>query len=139
MFLALAVIFTMLFTANAMGAPNDFFSKDSGATYNEEFHGVEVVTKIPNYKLTFQTVKIAKEDYIYAKRVTAEIIEKVKKYVDYRKVNQGANYNLYAAKELGEYLLLYFTEPGVMDGGFGLIYSNKLKKIIGCFAIGEMG
>jgi len=40
---------------------------------------------------------------------------------------------------LGNYILLYFNEPKIADGGFEMVYSKKLKKIIGFFSAGYKG
>ena len=140
--LILSVIFALTSQINAMSSPDDFFTRDPEATYDERFTDIEVVIEIPGYKLDPQNalaIPIGKEEYEYAQRINSEILEKAKKYTKYNSINITKDYHIYAAKDLGNYILLYFDEPEVMDGGFELIYSKKLNKIIGTFSAGHKG
>ncbi|MBF0411038.1 MAG: hypothetical protein HQM10_27095 [Candidatus Riflebacteria bacterium] len=46
---------------------------------------------------------------------------------------------VYATRKVGEYFLLWVTEPDVMDGGFELIYSIEKNRIVGTFFGGYKG
>lgn len=138
----LSIIFTLLFFPFAMSSTNDFFTKDPDAIYDKSFTNMDVVIEIPGYKLDPQralAIPLGTEEYEYAKRIDPDILEKAKKYVKFLKMNVASDYLLYAAKDLGKYILLYFNEPKVMDSGFELIYSKKLKRIIGSFSAGYKG
>lgn len=129
------VIFAVASLFNAFGSSDDFFSRDPEATYDKNYQNLDLIIEVPGYKLTPEVMPpITKENSEYAKSMSPEIMEKAKKYVEYRKISHAANYNLYAAKDIGNYVLLYFTEPEVIDGFFELIYSRKLGKIIGSFS-----
>lgn len=137
-----SVIIVLVSIANVMGSPDDFFSRDPEATYADSFINIEVVIEIPGYKLDPQSalaIPIEKEEYEYAQCINPKILEKAKKYVEYSKISATKDYYIYAAKDLDSYILLYFIELEVMDGDFELIYSKKLKKIIGCFSAGYKG
>lgn len=138
----LLIIITILLISNAVSSANNFFKKDPDSIYDESFTNMDVVIEIPGYKLDPQSalaIPIGKKEYEYAKHIDLDILEKAKKYVKYSKMNVATDYYLYAAKDLGKYILLYFNEPKVMDGGFEFIYSKELKRIIGSFTAGFKG
>lgn len=138
----LSLISILVLITNVAGSTDDFFTRDPEATYDENFKNIEVVVEIPGYKLDPESalaILIEKEECEYAQHINPEVLEKAKKYAEYSKISVTKDYHLYAAKDLGNYILLYFDEPKVMDGGFELIYSKKLEKIIGCFLGGYKG
>ncbi len=51
----------------------------------------------------------------------------------------NAQGNIYAARKVGAYILLWVNEPQVDDGGFELIYSIADKRIAGSFFAGYKG
>lgn len=119
---------------------NDFFAKDPQAVY-EKFGGIDYVIEIPGYKLDPQSalrISIEGKEYELAQRINPRILEKAKKYIEHTKTNT-TNYHIYAAKDLGNYILLYFNEPEIADGGFEMVYSKTLEKIIGFFSAGYRG
>ena len=125
---------------NAICFANDFFAKDPEAVY-EKSGNMELIIEIPGYKLDPQNalkISIEKKEYEYARHIHPNILDKAKKYIQYTRRNTE-DYVLYAAKDLGNYILLYFNEPKVADGGFEIIYSKKLEKIIGFFSAGYKG
>ncbi len=136
----LLLILTLGLLINAVCLANDFFVKDPEAVY-ERFGTVDYVIEIPGYKLDPQNalkISIEKKEYEYAQRINPKIIEKAKKYIEHTKINT-TDYQIYAAKDLGDYILLYFNEPEVADGGFEMVYSKRLEKIIGFFSAGYKG
>ncbi len=132
----------MVSVVTVIGSTDDFFIRDPEATYDKSFTNIEAVIEVPGYKLDPQNalaIQIGKEEYEYAQRINTEILEKAKKYIEYTGINITKDYHIYAAKDLGNYILLFFDEPEVKDGGFELIYSKKLGKIIGSFSAGYKG
>lgn len=133
-------ILTFGLLINAVSSANDFFAKDPDAVY-ENFGSMDYIIEIPGYKLdpiSALKISIKKKEYEYAQRINPEILEKAKKYIEYTKTNT-TDYHIYAAKDLGNYILLYFNEPEVADGGFEIVYSKRLEKIIGFFSAGYKG
>ncbi len=138
----LFIFLTLFAVVSVSGAADDFFARDPKAIYDEAYANIDVVIEIPGYKLDPQNalkISLEKEDYEKAGNMDLVILEKAKKYINYSKINTAKDYVLYAAKDLGEYVLLYFNEPEIMDGGFELIYSKELNKIIGSFSAGYKG
>ena len=133
-------ILTIGLLINAVCLANDFFAKDPEAVY-EKFGSMDYIIEIPGYKLDPQNalkISIEKKEYEYAKHINPKILEKAKKYIEYTKINT-TDYHIYAAKDLGDYILLYFNEPEVADGGFEMVYSKSLEIIIGFFSAGYKG
>ena len=133
-------ILTIGLLINAVCLANDFFAKDPEAVY-EKFGSMDYIIEIPGYKLDPQNalkISIEKKDYEHSQRINSEILKKAKHYIEYTKIS-AVNYHLYAAKDLGNYILLYFNEPEVADSGFEMVYSKRLKKIIGFFSAGYKG
>lgn len=120
--------------SDAPVSSDNYFIKDPEAIYDNRYKDIDLVIEIPGYKLNPQSELYAdKKDFEYANHIGPDILDKAKKYIEYRKINHSKTYHLSAAKELGEYILLYFAEPEVIDGGFELVWSKKLKRIIGEF------
>jgi len=142
--ICLSILLVSIFAlakSNAFASSDDFFIRDPEAIYDGDS---DLVVEIPGHKLIPEVMPPQqKEYYDYAKSISPEIMEKAKEYVAYRKINFFSDiaraYNIYAAKELGNYILLYFTLPEITDGFFELIYSKKLNKIIGTFPGVEAG
>ena len=133
-------ILTIGLLINAVCSANDFFAKDPEAVY-KKFGSMDYVIEIPGYKLDPQNalkISIEKKEYEYAQNINPQILEKAKKYIEYTKI-KTTDYHIYAAKDLGNYILLYFNEPEVADGGFEMVYSKSLEKIIGFFSAGYKG
>jgi hypothetical protein len=130
-------IFMMLVVTNAISSSDDFFTRDPEATYDKNYDNFDLVVEIPGHKLNPEIMPPQQKDDDYASHINPEILEKAEKYIEYRKINYRSDtarsYKIYAAKEFGNYILLYFTLPKITDGFFELIYSKKLKKIIGTF------
>ena len=140
----------LFFLTAAMGSENEFFSRDPNATYNENYPELNLVIEVPGQKLDPKSalaIPVKDAEYESARQIDPAILDKAKRYVEYKKLNFTDDYKLYAAKDLGGYILLYFQEGNskdgetvfVSDGGFELIYSNELKKIIGTFSAGYKG
>ncbi len=138
-----SVVFIFLSAANVMGSSDDFFAVDSDAVYDKDYPTLNLVIEIPGYKLdpmSALALGVEKEDRDRAKDFDPEILEKVKKYIgDEGGSKEESEYYLFAVKDLGDYILLYFSQPEIADGGFEFVYSKKLKKIIGQFSAGYKG
>ncbi|MBU1122157.1 MAG: hypothetical protein KKF54_05650 [Candidatus Omnitrophica bacterium] len=138
----IAILFALAFSIDARSSSNDFYAIDPNATYDKSFTNIEVVIEIPGYKLDpphALSISIGEKEYKYAQNINPEILEKANQYIKNKKLNSAKDYSLYAAKDLGDYVLLYFREPNIMDGGFELIYSKGLNSIIGTFVAGYKG
>ncbi|HQO58789.1 MAG TPA: hypothetical protein PLT76_08740 [Candidatus Omnitrophota bacterium] len=138
----LFIFLTLFAVVSASSATDDFFARDPKAIYDESYTNIDVVIEIPGYKLDPQNalkISLEKQDYENAGNMDSVILEKANKYINYSKINTAKDYVLYAVKDLGEYVLLYFHEPKIMDGGFELIYSKELNNIIGSFSAGYKG
>ncbi|HKJ33979.1 MAG TPA: hypothetical protein VKA34_19260 [Balneolales bacterium] len=100
-------ILTLGLLIDALCLANDFFVKDPEAVY-EKFGGIDYVIEIPGYKLDPQSalrISIEEKEYELAQRINPRILEKAKKYIEHTKTNT-TNYHIYAAKDLGNYILL---------------------------------
>lgn len=84
-------------------------------------------------------IPIGNKEQELAKNIEQEILEKAKKYIEFTKINTTPSHYLSAAKDLEDYILLYFSEPDIIDGGFEIVYSKKLQKIVGFFSAGYKG
>ena len=136
------VLLVITFPINMQIFANDFFAIDPDATYDESFSNIEVVIEIPGAKLDPKnalSISIGEDEYRYAQNLNPEILKKAKKYIKHKKLSPTKDFHLYAAKELNDYVLLYFRQPQIVDGGFELIYSKKLNSIIGTFVAGYKG
>lgn len=119
-----------------------FYVRDPKAEYDEGNISQDVVTAIPGCRLDPENalkIRLDENDYGNATEIDPEIMIKADKYIKMRKISKKTLYSLYAAKNINEYLLLYFSEEEIMDGGFELIYSKKLDRIIGRFIAGYKG
>ncbi len=117
----------------------EVFIKDPNAKYRKEKNWEDIVIGIPGQKLDIQSaikIEIGQEEFKFAQRIDRSIIEKAKIFI---KKYSSEEVELYAAKNLKGYILLYFFEGNVRDGGFEIIYSKELKRIIGRFEAGYKG
>jgi hypothetical protein len=123
-------------------AQNGFFERDPKAVYDDRTPGLDLVVRIPGQALDPESalrIEIGEKEFAAARALNPDIVNKVIRYNVHRRFSASENVTLYAVKESGDYLLLYFREPDVMDGGFELVYSKRLGKIIGRFPAGFKG
>lgn len=144
------ITFGLIFLPKVYSSDNGNFTRDPNASYDENYPDMNRVLEIPGYKLDPKNalaISIKKEEYEFAKDIDPMISDKARRYVENRKLNFTDDFKLYAAKDLGDYILLYFQEGNtkdghtviISDGGFELIYSKELEDIIGTFSAGYKG
>ncbi|NLI76524.1 MAG: hypothetical protein GX442_08785 [Candidatus Riflebacteria bacterium] len=87
-----------------------------------------------------QVIRPTPEDEALAASLPAEVFGAIDEYVKTRRqeIFHSAG-NVTAAHRIGDHLLLWVHEPGVMDGGFELIYSEEKRRIVGTFFTGYKG
>ncbi len=130
------------FTLFLFCASAGYFQRDPEAVYDDQYPGLDLVVRIPGQALDPESalkLEIGEKEFAAARTLDTDIVNKVIQYNVHRQFSASENVTLYAVKESGHYLLLYFREPDVMDGGFELVYSKKLRKIIGRFTAGYKG
>ncbi|MBN2200479.1 hypothetical protein JW777_00830 [bacterium] len=123
-------------------ASTGYFQRDPKAVYDDRTPGLDLVVRIPGQALdpaSALQLEIGEKEFAAARTLDTDIVNKVIRYNVHRRFSASENVTLYAVKESGDYLLLFFREPDVMDGGFELVYSKKLGKIIGRFTAGHRG
>ncbi len=119
---------------------NELYSRDPNVVYSEEDPDSNLIVEIPGYKLDphcGSMIAIGPPDREFARRIDPKVLAIASGYVLYGGLSFRGEFSLYAAKELGSYILLYFAEPAVVDGGFELVYSKELKNIVGMFFAGS--
>ena len=82
-----------------------------------------------------QLTLATKEDIGSVPSVGKEVHAAVRAYLEPREVE----WKLTAAREVGDYVLLWIAFPKIADGGVDLIYSIKAKCIVGTFLGGYRG
>ncbi len=135
--LALPALALLLFCSSA-----GYFQRDPKAVYDDRYPGLDLIVRIPGQALDPESalkLELGEKEFAAARTLDTDIVNKVIRYNVHHHFSASENVTLYAVKESGDYLLLYFREPDVMDGGFELVYSKKLKKIIGRFSAGHRG
>ncbi len=123
-------------------ASNGYFQRDPDAVYDDRTPALDLVVRIPGQALDPESalkLEIGEKEFAAAQTLDPDIVNKVIRYNVHHHFSASESVVLYAVKEAGGYLLLYFREPDVMDGGFELVYSKKLEKIIGRFSAGVKG
>lgn len=140
--LSLAFFIALCMVTDLVCLPDEYFTRDPAAVYDKTYESIDLIIEIPGYKLDAKSalsIPLEKEDYEYAQGIHQDILMKARQYVAYRNISEDGQYAIYAANDLGEYILLYFDEQEIRDGGFQLVYSKKLKRIIGSFSSGYKG
>ena len=98
------------------------------------------VVEIPNQKLDFKSCLAAKfgnaDDIAFAKTLPDEVVNESRKYIDSR---TKAESRIHAARQVGDFILIFVDEAHVADGGFEFVYSKKAKKVVGAFSAGYRG
>jgi hypothetical protein len=99
-----------------------------------------VVVEIPNQKLDIKSclsLRFGNENDIKTvKSLPEKVLREADKFI---KSRTKFKTRIYAAREIGDYILIFVNELGVADGGFEFIYSKKTKKVIGIFIAGYRG
>ncbi|HCU91207.1 MAG TPA: hypothetical protein DGR97_14750 [Gammaproteobacteria bacterium] len=124
---------------SVVAAPADeYYSRDPEVIYNDEYPELNLIVEIPGYKLDSQFVHahpIGKQEREYAQNIDSLVLDVATGYVIYGGLSFRDEFSLYAAKELGGYILLYFDEPALVGGGFQLVYAKRSKNIVGIFSL----
>jgi len=129
--------FYALFSAGTVTA-DEYYSRDPEVIYNEEYPELNLIVEIPGYKLDSQSVYlhlIGKQERECAQNIDSRVLDVATGYVIYGGLSFRDEFSLYAAKELGGYILLYFDEPALVGGGFQLVYAKRSKNIVGIFSL----
>ena len=98
------------------------------------------VLEIPNQKLDIETCRSEgfgnSDDRSFAETLTPAILDEAHLYIASIRTRET---HIYAAREIGDFILIFVDEPGVADGGFEFIYSKKSKKVVGRFVAAYRG
>ena len=98
------------------------------------------VLEIPNQKLDIETCLSEgfgnSNDWSFAETLPPSILEEANLYID---SVSGHETRIYAAREIGDFILIFVIRPDMPDGGFEFIYSKKSKKVVGTFMAGYKG
>ncbi len=87
-----------------------------------------------------QVIRPTPADEALVASLSAEVFAAVDEYAKTRgREGFHAAGNVTAARRIGDYLLLWVQEPGVMDGGFEVIYSVEKQRVVGTFFTGYKG
>lgn len=99
-----------------------------------------VIVEIPNQKLDIKTCLSANfgnpDDVEFAKSLPDEVLNEASKYIESKTEFKS---RIRAAREVGDFILIFVTEIDVADGGFEFVYSKKSKKVVGDFTAGYRG
>ena len=143
-YLAIKVLLTCIFALllGTTSFADEYYSRDPKVTYDKKYPDSNFIVEVPGHKLDPQSalaIEIGKAEREYAASIDPGVLHVATGYIKYAELSFGDEFSLDAAKDLGNYILLDFTEPGVMDGGFELVYSKELKNIIDMFSAGIKG
>lgn len=130
--------YAMLSVVTVTVTADEYYSRDSQVIYNEEYPELNLIVEIPGYKLdprSLSTHLIGKSEREYAQNIDSKVLDVATGYVIYGGLSFRGEFSLYAAKELGDYILLYFDEPALVDGGFQLVYARQSKNIVGIVSL----
>ncbi len=82
----------------------------------------------------------SEQDEEFVASLTPEVYDAVDEYVKTaRNLDFKSKGKIHAAKMIGNFYLLWISQPDVFDGGFELIYSVEKKRIVGSFFAGYKG
>ncbi|GEM_PF-2984685 len=99
-----------------------------------------VISEIPGQKLDIKSCLAAKfcspDDAKFAKSLSDEVLNESWRYINNRSKHKTS---ILAAREIGDFILIFVDETNVADGGFEFVYSKKLKKVVGTFTAGYRG
>ncbi len=113
------------------------FSKSPECVYAPDSYQV---LEIPNQKLDVETCLTAgfgnSDDMSFAKTLAPSILNEAHLYID--SVSE-CDPHIIAAREIGDFILIFVDERGMADGGFEFIYSKKSRKVVGHFVAGYRG
>lgn len=137
-FFLFIVLLGMILSCDSKSAAEEYLIKKSqDCVYAPDSF---VVVEIPGQKLDIKSCLSAgfgnQDDIKTAKSLPMEVLEEAEKFI---KSRTKFKTRIYAAREIGDYILIFVNELGVADGGFEFIYSKKTKKVIGVFIAGYRG
>jgi hypothetical protein len=102
--------------------------------------GTDTISAVPGQELDIETCLSlgfgSAIDRAYASKLSADIIHEAELFI---KTKTKHEYSVYAAREIGDFILFFVRETDVADGGFEFIYSITDKKVVGMFVAGYRG
>ena len=101
------------------------------------FDGSGLITRIYDTDIDFRKVGVLKYDYIIPSAEKIIILKYLEDRARSEKINLG--YTIIGSKNINDYILIVCDEKGARDAGIEIVYSVKLKKVIGEFHGGERG
>jgi hypothetical protein len=127
----------LLLIAGCIGTREYVISKSPDCVYETNSF---LVVEIPSQKLDIKSCLKEKfgtpEDFAYARKLPEDVLSEAQKFIQSKTKREA---RIYAAREIGDFILIFVDEKNVADGGFEFIYSKKAKKVIGEFVAGYRG
>jgi len=127
----------LVLVAGCHGAREYVISKDPVCVYETNSF---LVVEIPGQKLDIKSCLKTKfgspEDFACAMKLPEDVLNEAEKYIQSRTKREA---RIYAAREIGDFILIFVDEKNVADGGFEFVYSKTTKKVIGEFVAGYRG
>ena len=127
----------LVLVAGCYGAREYAISKETGCVYEpNSFAVVEIPGQKPDIKSCLGAKFGNSEDVVCAKKLPEDVLNEARKFIQSRTKREA---RIYAAREIGDFILIFVDEINVADGGFEFVYSKKSKKIVGAFSAGYRG